>query len=252
MGDKYIVVECRIILGQYHASYAIFRPGIFSVDPHLFAGVSPAARLASWLWSLSANVRRNGGPGRQRRISSRVPRWVSSVRKVVSNKLLRCWTAVYLMRQTPAGGLRLSLPLLERWRWISRHSLTGAGSGHGSGINYQPFSRSFIWIWRIFLSVDFACCRWTWWTDTCSKHVAKFKRRNQLTRQVNSWKLHGRSFNPPELQLSFIFYPSPGLSCCPKLFFFNTLLVLLQYRRKLLIRSCWKTHICKSVTSVLN
>lgn len=150
MSDKYVVVDLCIILGQYQAFSAIFRAGLVPVDPHLFAGVSPAARQASWLWSLSADVRRNGGPGRRRRISSWVPRWVSSATKVVSNKLLRCWTAVFHMRQTPAGGLRLILPVLERWRRISRHSnSTEPVRVTGVGLTNQPFSRSFRWIWRL-------------------------------------------------------------------------------------------------------
>lgn len=171
MWDKYRVFDCRIILGQYDASCAVFRAGVASVEPHLSAGESPAARQASWLWSLSADVRRNGGPGRQRRISSRVPRWVWVATKVVSNKLWRCWIAVYHKRRRVVCG------------WVCRYwsgdvelaetQLTGAGWGHGSEINYQPFSRSFIWIWRVFLSLqtDFKCKLCFLSLDMVSRHL---------------------------------------------------------------------------------
>lgn len=93
------------------------------------------SRAGSCVWSLSADVRRNGGPGRQRHISSGVPRWAAAA----EYKLLTLVN--FLLRENNRNGKVWVSAEVTRRRWnINEWEWVGSSQpvGHGSGINYQP------------------------------------------------------------------------------------------------------------------
>lgn len=86
--------------------------------------------------SQSADVRRNGGPGWQRRISSRVPRWVPADQTRIKKRknkvflggkldarLKRCLNPRLHYKRHFCRTVSLVLPLFARWPWSCRGTL---------------------------------------------------------------------------------------------------------------------------------
>lgn len=179
--------------------------------PHLSVGgcpaclrITPAGPLGFLPLILSADVRRNGGPGWQRRISSRVPRWVPTDSKVYSHKLFFN-TDELLFKLLRAGSEEsVSFEFVRVWTLNDGETeVLGAGSVTGVGLTIKRLTQQVavrlfhnfppLWTTQILsvlrLSSSLSPADILSSSDTCCWHfVTRSRRSFSLTWQVKSWR----------------------------------------------------------------